>query len=80
MATHLPVPDYDPTNPVGHSHKRGAYPYSIAQMDPAALEGVSVLGYPLNVVAPYARRVVYAVGKLAMGTRKVGRHGPIDVP
>ena len=55
---------------------RGTYPNSGTQMDHAVPEGFSVPGYhPLDVVAPYAWCVAYAMGKVAMGTCKVGRQG-----
>ena len=47
---------------------RGTYPYSGAQMDPAALEGVLVPGYPLDILAPYAQHAAHAMGKVALGT------------
>ena len=52
---------------------RGTYPYSGAQMDFLAPEGISVVGYPLHVVAPW--HAAYAMGKVALGTRQGGRHG-----
>ena len=62
----------NPTNP--WDYERGVYPYSGAQMDLAVPEGVSVPGYQLDIVAPHTRHAVYAMDKVAMGTRKVGWH------
>ena len=85
MATHLPVPDYDPTKPWDIAISGGPTPtlphkWILQRRRVSQLEGVSVLGYPLDVVAPYARRMAYAVDKLAMGTHQVGRHGPHRCP
>ena len=52
----------------------GTCPYSGAQMDPTAPGAISVI-YALNILAPYARHVAHAMGKVALGTCQIGRHG-----
>ena len=44
-------------------------------MDPTMPEGAWVPGYLLDVMAPYARHTAYAMGKVALGTCPMGRHG-----